>query len=149
LGYLKELEQGVFLRVSDPSQRKVHPDLSKLSQKLRATQRKRSTFENLLDDCQLIAVGNDIFCDETFHQKGPASSKAQGEKEKPTAIDNGEEFVRDAYMAIVETGPEQKYTYPPMLEPLTELGFFVTVGRDIAARRLTMCRNHGLALQLT
>jgi hypothetical protein len=26
-------------------------------------------------------------------------------------------------MAIVETGPEQKYTYPPMLEALTELGF--------------------------
>jgi hypothetical protein len=25
----------------------------------------------------------------------------------------------------------------------------VTVGRDIAARRLTMCGNHGLALQLT
>ena len=24
----------------------------------------------------------------------------------------------------------------------------VTVGRDIAARRLTMCENHGLALQL-
>jgi hypothetical protein len=39
LGYLKELEQGVFLRVSDPSQRKVHPDLNKLLQKLRATQR--------------------------------------------------------------------------------------------------------------
>jgi hypothetical protein len=45
LGYLKELEQGVFLRVSDPSQRKVHPDLNKLLQKLRATQRERSTFE--------------------------------------------------------------------------------------------------------
>jgi hypothetical protein len=25
----------------------------------------------------------------------------------------------------------------------------VTVGRDIAARQLTMCGNHGLALQLT
>jgi hypothetical protein len=37
LGYLKEIEQGVFLRVSDPSQRKVHPNLNKLSQKLRAT----------------------------------------------------------------------------------------------------------------
>jgi hypothetical protein len=92
LEYLKELEQGVFLRVSDPSQRKVHPDLSKLSPKLRATQRERSTFENLLDDCQLIALGNDIFSDETFHQKGLASSKAQGEKEKPKAIDNGKEF---------------------------------------------------------
>jgi hypothetical protein len=51
LRYLQELEQGVFLRVSDPSQRKVHPDMSKLAQKLKATQRERSTFENLLDDC--------------------------------------------------------------------------------------------------
>jgi hypothetical protein len=50
LGYLKELEQGVFLRISDPSQRKVHPDLNKLSQKLRATQRERGTFETLLDN---------------------------------------------------------------------------------------------------
>jgi hypothetical protein len=76
LGFLKELEQGVFLRISDPSQRKVHPDLNKLSQKLRATQRERSTVETLLDNCQLIALGNDIFCDETFHQKELASSKA-------------------------------------------------------------------------
>jgi hypothetical protein len=77
----------------------------------------------LLDNCQLIALGNDIFCDETFHQKELTSSKAQGEKEKPKAIDNGEEFVRDAYVAIVETRPEPKFTYPPMLEASTELGF--------------------------
>jgi hypothetical protein len=110
LGYLKELEQGVFLRVSDPSQRKVHPDLNKLSQKLRATQRERSTFETLLDNCQLIAMGNDIFCEEMFHQKQLTSSKARGETTKPkkeVAIDNGEQFVRDAYLAIVETGPER------------------------------------------
>jgi predicted aspartyl protease len=126
LGYLKELEQGVFLRVSDPSQRKVHPDLNKLSQKLRATQRERSTFETLLDNCQLIAMGNDIFCDKIFHQKQLTSNKAQGETTKPernVAIDNGEQFVRDAYLAIVETGPESKYDYPPMLKALTELGF--------------------------
>jgi hypothetical protein len=77
----------------------------------------------LLDECQLIALENDIFSDERFHQKGLESSKAQGEKKKLTAIDNGEEFVRDAYLAIVETGPEQKYTYPPILQALTELGF--------------------------
>jgi hypothetical protein len=39
LGYLKELEQGVFLRVADPSQRKIHLDLSKILQRLRARQR--------------------------------------------------------------------------------------------------------------
>jgi hypothetical protein len=125
LGYLKELEQGVFRRVSDPSQRKVHPDLNKLLQKLRATQRERSTFETLLDNCQLIAMGNYIFCDEIFHQKQLTSSKAQGETTKPerkVALDNGEQFVRNAYSAIVETGPESKYDYPPMLEALTEIG---------------------------
>jgi hypothetical protein len=104
LGYLKELEQGVFLRILDPSQRKVHPDLNKFSQKLRATQRERITFETLLDNCQLIALGNDIFCEETFHQNELASSKAQGEKpDESVAIDNSEQFVRDAYLAIVET----------------------------------------------
>jgi hypothetical protein len=38
-----------------------------------------------------------------------------------------------------------------MLEETEEMAQrrFVTVGRDIAARRLTMCGNHGLALQLT
>jgi hypothetical protein len=79
----------------------------------------------LLDNCQSIAMENDIFCDEIFHQKQLTSSKAQGETTKPerkVAIDNGEQFVRDAYVAIVETGPESKYDYPPMLEALTELG---------------------------
>jgi hypothetical protein len=45
-------------------------------------------------------MGNDIFCDEIFHQKGLTSSKAQGETTKPerrVAIDNGEQSVRDAY----------------------------------------------------
>jgi hypothetical protein len=68
LRYLKELKQGAFLRVSDPSHRKVHPDLNKLLQKLRAIQLERSTFETLLDNCQLIAMENDIFSDEVFHQ---------------------------------------------------------------------------------
>jgi hypothetical protein len=43
--------------------------------------------------------------------------------ERKVAIDNGEQFVRDAYLAIVETEPESKYDHPPMLEALTELGF--------------------------
>jgi hypothetical protein len=71
-------------------------------------------------------MGNDIFYDDLFHQKQLTSSKAQGETTKPkkeVAIDNGEQFVRDAYLAIVETGPESKYDYPPMLEALTEIGF--------------------------
>jgi hypothetical protein len=100
--------------------------LNKLLQKLRATQRERSTFETLLDNCQLIAMGNDIFCNEKFHQNQLTSSKAQGETTKPkkeVAIDNGEQFVRDAYFAIVETGPESRYDSPPMLEALTKIGF--------------------------
>jgi hypothetical protein len=140
------------LRVLDPSQRKVHPNFNKLLQKLRATQRKRSTFETSLDNCQLIAMGNDIFCDKIFHQKQLTSSKAQGETTKPgkkVAIDNGEQFVRDAYLAIVETGPESKYDYPPMLKALTELGFLeeydkgvVRCVRDPKLQRKTWSLGH-------
>jgi hypothetical protein len=61
LGYLKELEQGVFLRNPESSQRELHPDFSKLAQRLRAGQHERSTFKTLLDDCRLFALGNDIF----------------------------------------------------------------------------------------
>jgi endonuclease IV len=68
MGYLKEFEQGVFLRILDSSQRELHPDLSKLAQRLQARQRERSTFETLLDDCHLFALENDIFCDKTFQQ---------------------------------------------------------------------------------
>jgi hypothetical protein len=34
-----------------------------------------------------------------------------------------ENDVCNAYLAIVETGPESRYNYPPMLEALTEIGF--------------------------
>jgi hypothetical protein len=69
---------------------------------------------------------NDNFYEEILHQKQLTSSKAQSETTKPkkeVAIDNGEQFVRNAYSAIVETGPELRYDYPPMLEALTEIGF--------------------------
>jgi hypothetical protein len=68
LGYLKELEQGVFLRIPNSSQRELHPDLSGLARRLRAGQREHNTFEALLDNCHLFALENGIFCDETFHQ---------------------------------------------------------------------------------
>jgi hypothetical protein len=79
-------------------------------------------------------MGNDIFTDEKFYQKQLTSSKAQGETTKPkkkVAIDNGEQFVCDAYLAIVETGPESKYDYPPMLEALTEIGFLEKYDRGV------------------
>jgi hypothetical protein len=69
---------------------------------------------------------NDFACDKCVHQKQLTSSKAQGETTKPkkeVAIDNGEQFVRDAYLAIVEIGPESRYDYPPMLKALTEICF--------------------------
>ena len=68
LGYLKELEQGVFLRIPDSSQRELHPDLSKRARQMQAGQREQDTFDRLLDDCHLFALGNDIFCDKTFQQ---------------------------------------------------------------------------------
>jgi hypothetical protein len=125
LGYLKELEQGVFLRILDFSQRELHPDLSKLAQRLRAGQRERSTFKTLLDDCHLFALENEIFCDKTFQQTTQTreASDVNGEEPKspPLAIDNGSTFTRDACLAIVEAGPESNYDYPPMLEALVQL----------------------------
>ena len=90
LGYLKELEQGVFLRIPTFPQRELHPDLSKLARKLQEEQREQETFEKLLDDCQLFALGNDIFCDETFHQTTQTRRQATRtvRNQKPhTAID--------------------------------------------------------------
>jgi hypothetical protein len=122
LGYLKELEQRVFLRIPDSSQQELHPDLSRLAQRLRARQREQSTFETLLDDCHLFALGSDIFCDKTFEQTTQTreASDVTGEEPKTPslAIDNGSTITRDACLAIVEAGPESNYDNPPMLEAL-------------------------------
>jgi predicted aspartyl protease len=127
LGYLKELKQGVFLRIPDSSQRESHPDLSGLARRLRAGQREQDTFEALLDNCHLFALGNGIFCDKTFHQttQTRAASNKTGEELRtpPIAIDSGSTITREAYLAIVETGLESKYGYSPMLEALVQLGF--------------------------
>jgi predicted aspartyl protease len=135
LGYLKELEQGVFLRIPDFSQRELHPDLSKLAQRLRAGQRELSTFETLLGDCHLFALGNDIFRDKTFQQTTQTreASDVNGEEPKtpPLAVDNGSTFTRDACLAIVEAGPESNYDYPPMLEALVQLGFLFEYDKGI------------------
>jgi hypothetical protein len=135
LGYLKELEQGVFLRIPDSSQRELHPDLSKLAQRLRAEQRERSTFKTLLDDCHLFALGNDIFCDKTFQQTTQTrqASGVNGEEPKtpPFAVDNGSTIIRDACFAIVEAGSESNYDYPPMLEALVQLGFLFEYDKGI------------------
>jgi hypothetical protein len=63
-----ELEQGAFLRIQPSTQRKLHPDLSRLARQVQKDQREQETFEELLDRCQLYPLGNDIFCDEVFHQ---------------------------------------------------------------------------------
>jgi hypothetical protein len=135
LVYLKELEQGVFLRIPDSSQRELHPDLSKLAQRLRARQRERSIFKTLLDDCHLFALKNDIFCNKTFQQttQTQEASNVTGEEPKPPplAIDNGSTIIRDACLTIVEAGPESNYDYPPMLEALVQLGFLFEYDKGI------------------
>jgi hypothetical protein len=125
LGYLKELEQGVFLQIPNPSQRELHLDVSKLARWVQGGQRKQDTFENLLDDCRLFAFRNDIFCDDTFQQnlQTRATSNKNGEgPQTPPAIDRRTQITRDAYLAVVETGPDLRYDYPPMLEALVQLG---------------------------
>jgi hypothetical protein len=51
----------------------------------------------------------------------------------------------------VEADPACSFCNQPADNEMDETRFFcsVTVGRDIAARQLTMCGNHGLAFQLT
>jgi hypothetical protein len=135
LGYLKELEQGVFLRIPNSSQRELHPDLSGLARQLRAGQREHDTFKAMLDNCHLFALGNGIFYDKTFHQTTQTreASNKTGEEPRtpPLAIDNGSTITRDAYLAIVETGPESKYDYPPMLEALIQLGFLFEYDKGV------------------
>jgi hypothetical protein len=125
----------VFLSIPDSSQRELHPDLSKLAQRLRAGQRERSTFKTLLDDCHLVALGNDIFCDKIFQQTTQTreASDVTGEEPKtpPLAIDNGSTIIRDACLAIVEAGPESNHDYPPMLEALVQLGFLFEYDKGI------------------
>jgi hypothetical protein len=48
LGYSVELEQGVFLRIQPSTQRKLHPDLSRLAREVQREQRERETFDGLL-----------------------------------------------------------------------------------------------------
>jgi hypothetical protein len=124
-GYLKELEQGVFLRIPNSSQRELHPNLSKLARWLQEGQREHDTFEELLDDCHLFALGNDIFCDETFQQNTQtrATSNRNGEgPQTPPALDRRTQITRDAYLAVVETGPDLRYDYPFILEASVQLG---------------------------
>jgi hypothetical protein len=80
----------------------------------------------LLDDCQLCALGNDIFCDDTFQQnlQTRVTSNKNGEgPQTPPAIDKRTQTTRDAYLAVVGTGPDLRYDYPPMLEALVQMGF--------------------------
>jgi hypothetical protein len=116
----------VFLRISTSSQQELHPYLGKLARWLQAGQREQDTFEKLLDDCYLFALGNDIFCDNTFQQNRQkrATSNKNGEgPQTPPAVDRRTQVTRDAYLAVVEAGPDLRYDYPPMLEALVQLGF--------------------------
>jgi hypothetical protein len=126
LGYLVELEQGAFLRIQPSTQRKLHPDLSRLARQVQREQREQETFDGLLDRCQLYPLGNDIFCDEVFHQTTQprkTHNRHGKEPQTPIAISSGTQFTRDPYLAVVETSSDLKYDYPPMLEALVQLGF--------------------------
>jgi hypothetical protein len=136
LGYLTELEQGVFLRIPDSSQRELHPDLSKLA-RLQEEQRTQEPFDLLLDNCQLFALENGIFCDGTFQQttQTQKTSNKNGEEPKtpPIAIDNRAQFTRDACLAVVELGPQSNYHYPSMLEALVHLGFLFEYDKGVSS----------------
>jgi hypothetical protein len=126
LGYLVEREQGAFLRIQPSTQRKLHPDLSRLARQVQREQREQETFDGLLDRYQLYPLGNDIFCDEVFHQTTQplkTHNRHGEEPQTPIAISSGTQFTRDPYLTVVETSPDLRYDYPPMLEALVQLGF--------------------------
>jgi hypothetical protein len=60
LGYLVELEQGAFLRIERSTQRKLHPDLSRLARQVQREQREQGTLDGLLDRCQLYCNRRNI-----------------------------------------------------------------------------------------
>jgi hypothetical protein len=112
----------------------LHPDLGKFARWLQAGQREHDTFEKLLDDCYLFALGNDIFCDDTFQQnmQTQATSNKNGEgPQTPSAVDRRTQIIRDANLAVVETGPDLRNDYPPMLEALVQLGFLSEYDKGI------------------
>jgi hypothetical protein len=114
------------LRIQPSTQRKLHRDLSRLARQVQREQREQETFDGLLDRCQLYPLENDIFCDEVFHQttQPRKTHNRHGEEPRtPIAISSGTQFTRDAYLAVVETSPDLRYDYPPMLEALVQLGF--------------------------
>jgi hypothetical protein len=89
-------------------------------------QREQETFEKLLNRCQFHPLGNDIFCDEVFHQTTQprkTHNRHVEETQTPIAISSGTQFTIDPYLAVVETSPHLLYDYPPMLEALVQLGF--------------------------
>jgi hypothetical protein len=75
----------------------------------------------------IVALGNDIVRNHTFHQttQPHTASNKNGEKpEIPPAIDS----VQNTYYLRSNiwpwwTGPDLRYDYPPMLETLVQLGF--------------------------
>jgi hypothetical protein len=85
-GCLKEVEQGVFLRIPNSSQRELHPYLSRLARQLQAGQRKQITFKKLRDSCQLFELGNNTLCNKTFQQTTQTweASNKTGEELNPT-----------------------------------------------------------------
>jgi hypothetical protein len=82
----------------------------------------------------LFALGNDIFCDDTFQQnlqtRGTSNKNGEG-PQPPTAIDRRTQITRDAYLVVVETGPNLNYDYPPMLKALVQLGFLSEYDKGI------------------
>jgi hypothetical protein len=112
----------------------LHPDLSKLARWLQEGHWEQDTFKKLLDDCYLFALGNDIFCNDTFQQtlQTRVTSNKNGEgPQTPPAIDKRTQITRDAYLAVVETGADLRYDYLSMLEALVQLGFLSEYDKGI------------------
>jgi hypothetical protein len=131
------------LRIQPSTQRQLQPDLSRLARQVQREQREQETFDGLLDRCQLYPLGNDIFCDEIFHQttQPRKTHNRHGEEpQTPIAISSGTQFTRDPYLAVVETSPDLRYNYSPMLEALVQLGSCVSTVRGFSGVSMILNR---------
>ncbi|GAQ93363.1 hypothetical protein KFL_014710010 [Klebsormidium nitens] len=69
LGYLEELEQGVFMRHTDRTTWTVHPDLNDLALKAYKRRTENTIFTRLVQDRQLFAQGNEVFNDAVVQER--------------------------------------------------------------------------------
>jgi hypothetical protein len=133
---LKELQQGVFWRIPNFSQRELHPDLVGLH-----GDRKRNSV-NMIPSRRCWIIASCLSWEMTFFATRHFSRQHKHGRQATRPVRNPKKTHRlqltqwhgntkDAYLAIVGIGPESRYDYPPMLEALVRLGFLFEYDKGV------------------